>query len=447
METEEDIAAFKRHLQEVIEGAAFKGSHRSRQFLEYIVEQSLAGHFESLKERVIGVELFGRPTTYDTSDDAIVRVTASDVRKRLLQHYGQQGGVSEFRIALPLGSYIPEITREARAEANHATAAAAVPAAAHADAIPSPQEAVSSVPTAEPAHSQSTKKGWLYFLCGAVVLNLAIWAMVWNHFSHATPPSASVLPWSVFFHSPRPTQLITSDPNIAEMQGLTHSRISVSDYANRNYIPDPDKLTPEVLQFARVYLRGDKAAAVDTPIAVNIAELAETNARKISVHAARSVRLSDLETDDNFILLGSPRSDPWSALFNDELDFRFVFDQASEQEVIHNTHPRPHESVDYVPTALGWATGESYAIIALVQNPDQNGQVLLLAGANGEGTEAAGRLVTDLPRLSTILQKCGISSSGPLQHFELLLHLHTMAGSPSNIDVAACHILAGNSSK
>src|ERR1700687_4667953 len=111
VQTEQDIASLQLHLKELIDGAAFKGSHRSGQFLRYIVEQAIAGHFESLKERVIGVEMFGRSPSYDTGDDAIVRVTASDVRRRLLEHYGRYGSTSEFRITLPSGSYIPEITR------------------------------------------------------------------------------------------------------------------------------------------------------------------------------------------------------------------------------------------------------------------------------------------------------------------------------------------------
>ena len=118
LETESDIELFQQHLKEVIEGAAFKASHRSGQFLKYIVDQAIAGHFESLKERVIGIELFGRSPSYDTGEDAIVRVTASDVRKRLLQHYGKDDATSEFRISLPLGAYIPEITRRARSSAN-----------------------------------------------------------------------------------------------------------------------------------------------------------------------------------------------------------------------------------------------------------------------------------------------------------------------------------------
>ena len=80
----EETAALLKHVAEIVEGKAFRGSPRSRQFLSYVVEQAIAGNVDSLKERVIGAELFGRPPAYETGEDAIVRVTASDVRKRLL---------------------------------------------------------------------------------------------------------------------------------------------------------------------------------------------------------------------------------------------------------------------------------------------------------------------------------------------------------------------------
>jgi hypothetical protein len=451
-QTEQGIGLLQLHLQELIDGAAFKGSHRSGQFLRYIVEQAIAGHFESLKERLIGVELFGRSPSYDTGDDAIVRVTASDVRRRLLQHYGKYGATSEFRIILPLGSYIPEIVRRPRtkldlhesdAGQNHESKAArqGTPTAHLA-----PQDLISSDPTQESPKSPSGIP-WLRLGFVLTALNLIVGvAMFWT--AHASKPEtvpAAFLPWSAFFSSPNTTHLITSDPNIAEIQGFTGGQISLSDYANHNYIPEPNTLTPEINRFCRVILRGDKAAAVDTVIAVNIAQIAQASSRKIKVQAARDIQLSDLKTDDNFILLGSPRSDPWSALFSDELDFRFVFDRDSRQEIIRNAHPRPHELPSYIPTAPGWATGQSFALIAFVKNPDQNGHVLLLAGENREGTEAAGRLVTDLARLSDVLQKCGLLPSGPLRQFELLLHLNMMAGSPNNVDVVACHILPGTS--
>ncbi len=153
------------------------------------------------------------------------------------------------------------------------------------------------------------------------------------------------------------------------------------------------------------------------------------------------MQLSDLKTDNNFIFIGSPRSNPWVALFGDQLDFRFGFDVRVQSEYIVNAHPRNNEKPLYVPTAVGWTTGDSFAIMELLQNPDQDGQVLLLAGADGEGTEAAGKLAVDQRRLSGVLQHCGIPPGGPTQHFELLLHLNTIAGSPRNVDVVACHTL------
>jgi hypothetical protein len=452
-ETKGDIASLQKHLKEVIEGDAFKGSHRSGQFLQYIIDQSIAGHFDSLKERVIGMELFGRSPSYDTGDDAIVRVTASDVRKRLLQHYGRPGATSGFRISLPSGSYIPEIVREPHKQMG-------LPAlVAHRDIAVEPRDSevphqesalvldetvviAPVLPQPETIHPKNV--GWrlpLVFGVLLVALNVALWGFFWNRPPRSEAPYISSLPWSALFGSSHATELITSDPNIADIQGITGSEVSVSDYANHKYIPIPNKLTPEQDYFSRNILRGDNSAGVDAPIVAKVAALAQANSKSIDVRTARSIQITDLKSDNNFIFLGSPRSDPWLSLFSDQLDFRFVFDKSSGSEFIRNFHPHPNEQPQYVPTALGWATGDSYAIMALVKNPDQSGQVLLLAGANEEGTEAAGKFATDLPRLTTELRKCGIAPSGPIRHFEMLLHLNTMAGTPNNIDLVACHIV------
>lgn len=452
--SKEDVTALWQEVAEITEGTAFKGSHRSGQFLKYIIEQAIEGNFDALKERVIGMELFGRSASYDTGEDAIVRVTASDVRKRLLQHYGKYGVCSEFRLSLPLGSYIPEIKHEPRkeparvdvADVNQKTATAPPnPSTTLHDSENASQAAVASPrlpnPEAIPNRLNSWRRWLSMGLAFMVVLNLGLWILFWSRTSQTDATSATPFPWVALFHSSHATQLISSDPNIAEIQGFTGGQISVSDYANHNYLTGPNKLTPDEDRFCRIVLRGDKSTTVDTQIAVNVAQLAQSNSRNIAVHGARDIQLSDLKTDDNFIFLGSPRSNPWSSIFTEQLDFRFAFDKDSGSEFIRNIHPRTNELSAYVPTAPGWATGRSFAIIALVQNPDQNGQVLLLAGATGEGTAAAGKLVTDLPRFSSTLQKCGVSPSGAQQHFELLLQLNTMAGSPSNVDVVACHLL------
>ncbi len=447
-EKEADPAVIRKHLAEVAEGAAFKGSHRSTQFLRYVVEQAIEGHLDSLKERVIGVELFGRSPTYDTSEDAIVRVTASDVRKRLLQHYGQYGAPSGLRITLPLGSYIPVITHENRQSENGAPAAGAedsphLPSTAN-GIEPGPNEVVASVSNEKEEHQSRRRRFWLIaavaILCAVGLFAGGQWL---GRYNALTPNSLlASSPWRVFVNSPRLTHIVFSDPAMVEVQELTGHQISASDYANRQYLPSPNTLSPEVIRASNVILGDGISAAVDPPIIVEIAALGQNLAKKLRVDSARDLRMPDLQTDDNFVFLGSPRSDPWTALFSDQLDFRFVFNKDARQEIIHNYRPRAHEMTEYLPTALGGGTGESYAIVALVQNLDQNGQVLLLAGIDAEGTEAAGRFVTDLPRFTKALDQCGATRPRASGHFEFLLRLNTMAGSPHNTDVVACHLLA-----
>jgi len=307
--------------------------------------------------------------------------------------------------------------------------------------------------SAAPAPSGHPGRRWLSLASLLAVLNIALfgillYGIVWMRSSRTQTPSVSVspvatvsvLPWSAIFSSPNPTHLIASDPDINEIQILTSSSISVSDYANHIYIPAQKTLTREVREICLKLLQGHRAALVDTQVAAEVAALAQSSSRKIEVQGARSLQFSNLKTDDNFIFLGSPRSDPWVSVFDEQLDFRFVIDNAGF-ESIRNVHPRPNEQSEYVPNGGGGATGQSFAIIAFIRNPDQNGQILLLAGANAEGTQSAGKLITDLSRLLMELRKCGISTSGPLEHFELLLHVKMMASSASEYDVVACHKL------
>lgn len=467
VESGEGLAALLEHVKEIIEGPAFKGSPRCVHFLTYIVDQALAGHFDSLKERNLGTQLFGRSSTYDTSDDAIVRVTASDVRKRLLQHYGSGEATHEFRISLPLGSYIPEIIHELPSGPNNIDAKTV-----HRDTATAPPDSESrylelvsfAAPARAPvaigssAHEGERSKGPskrrsvpfanLLAVMNLVLFGILLCCLVWMRSSRSEAAAASlpvaptsVLPWTALFSSQHPTHVITSDPGIVAIQALTGSRISVSDYANRNYIPEHNTLTPEVKRICLEMLSGASVPIVDTQTTLDIAKLAQSRSGEMDVQAARYIQFSNLKTDDNFIFLGSPLSDPWFSLFDDQLDFRIDVDKSSGAEIVRNVRPAPNEQTLYVPTARGGDTGISYAVIALVQNPDQNGQVLLLAGLNSEATLAAGKISTDLPRLSATLRKCGVSSSSPLKHFELLLSVKTMASSPSEFDVVACHIL------
>ena len=105
----ERVSLVRRHLERVLISKAFAGSKRSQDFLRLILEHALAGRLDSLRERMIGAEMFGRPVDYDTANDAVVRVKANEVRRRLAQYYAEEGTEHDaVWIDLPTGSYVPE---------------------------------------------------------------------------------------------------------------------------------------------------------------------------------------------------------------------------------------------------------------------------------------------------------------------------------------------------
>lgn len=454
--TEADLKAFQQHLDDVLRGKAFRGSHRSARFLEYIVERSIQGHGDELKERVIGIELFGRAPSYDTGEDAIVRVTASDVRKRLMQHYEISGTGSDFCIRLPLGSYIPEIVRNTIPEAEEVRAEPVVPLRPIAvPPIAAPlarkQEAsdtdlplISPEATSDPLGRLPRWRGIkVTKLVAFTCINLAVWLAFGMWTQKRDGLARRDVVWAALFSSPANTELITSDPNIEEIQATTGQMISLSDYANRIYVPQPEKVSPQLLSFAKNILRGDKAAGVDTGIAVSFGQLlAQNPANHLTIHMAREMRLSDMLADSNFILLGSARSNPWTSFYTDHLDFRIVYDPASGQEIVQNAHPRNGEPAAYIPTAKGFATGQSFATVSYLKNPNRRGHVLLIAGANAEGTEAAGEFMTDTVGLKAAMKQCGLPVSDSVPGFQFLLRLNMMAGSPAHYEVATCHVLS-----
>ena len=110
----------------VLAGSSFSGSKRCSDFLEYVVKYSLSGEFDRLTERFIGSELFGRPVDYETATDPVVRVRATDVRRRLAQHYGEHGSKTGVVIELTPGGYLAGFHWIAEKVEEHAEAIPAV---------------------------------------------------------------------------------------------------------------------------------------------------------------------------------------------------------------------------------------------------------------------------------------------------------------------------------
>ncbi len=106
--TEEEKTAILLQLERLLLNSHFHKSKRFPIFLRFVVTETLAGRADQLKERTLGIEVFGKDPNYDTTDDPIVRVTAGEIRKRIAQYYQEPGHEHEIKLLLPPGSYVPQ---------------------------------------------------------------------------------------------------------------------------------------------------------------------------------------------------------------------------------------------------------------------------------------------------------------------------------------------------
>ena len=110
-----DAAAIRLQLERLLIHPLFANSKRYPALLGYVVEQTLLGNASELKERSIGIEVFGRSPSYDANADPVVRITAGEVRKRLSQYYYDSSHAGELVIELPIGSYVPLVRSQEQA--------------------------------------------------------------------------------------------------------------------------------------------------------------------------------------------------------------------------------------------------------------------------------------------------------------------------------------------
>src|SRR5215475_10400224 len=94
-------------LNRILASRAFRQADRLKRFLTYIVEETIAGRGERLKEFAVGMEVFGKDDSFDPRNDPIVRVQARRLRAQLALYYREEGQEDELVIELPKGGYAP----------------------------------------------------------------------------------------------------------------------------------------------------------------------------------------------------------------------------------------------------------------------------------------------------------------------------------------------------
>ncbi|RPJ77908.1 MAG: hypothetical protein EHM13_15335 [Acidobacteria bacterium] len=101
----------RRQLERILGSVSFQQVDRLRRFLSFVVLEAIAGRDDELKEYVVGVQVFGKETSFDPRADPVVRVQARRLRARLVRYYAEEGQADEILVELPKGGYSPVFSR------------------------------------------------------------------------------------------------------------------------------------------------------------------------------------------------------------------------------------------------------------------------------------------------------------------------------------------------
>jgi hypothetical protein len=397
---EERDGAIRAELERILHSPSFRGSRRCCRFLEYSVQHVLEGKTQDeLRERSLGIEVFGRAPDYDTAEDAIVRVTANEVRKRLAQYYQESGANSDPVITLPPGSYAVAVRWKQ---------------------VPEPMAPPPPAPPPQPA----IRKHWRVMVAAGVLAAAA--AGVYIAAISRNEVDRDPL-WSRVFQRGKKTNIVIADAARYEIQELLGREFSLPDYLSADY---PSNLAPSVtpeLQRVIRFMGGRQTTSIaSVTTGSRLMEFGQRIGMTPVIRHPRHLNVREFNTD-NFILLGSRLSIPWVELFEPWLNFPIIIDPETHEFYLQNRNPRPGEPARFARSPSNDVT---YAGVAVLPNVRRTGTVLLLNGIDMVAVEAAGDFAMN-GSLSVALARSRVDA------VEVLLRVHSIAESVGKSEIVA----------
>ncbi len=386
---------------------AFGNSDRAKHFLAYVVEHTLQDHTEVLKERTIGVKVFQRAPAYATGDDAIVRVNAAEVRRRLFQYYAEEEQAPEVRIELPVGSYIPKFHWMTATEATRTPG---------------------RIPVVERGAVRPRLRVWRFAAVAAVLAIVGTVAVITMR-KHSQQKSQFDEFWAPVFATPQPVLICAASPVAYELDGDLYARAGRASDSQVEQTSTPLQLEPDTpLKWKEVYPVVDYLVNKDD--AYVAAELTGLFAR---IHKTSQVRIGRDSTYEDLrnspaVLIGA-FNNPWTIRMTSDLPIGFTL--------------RSKEG--YIEEKGGqgriWHTGVSVkdakdiALVARLVN-SKTGQFLVIIGGIGMvGTQAAGAFVSQPDELEAALRSA--PAGWQQKNVEVVLESDVIDGSASTPRVVA----------
>lgn len=416
-ETKADAQAVLKELNEVLGSPQFCNSKRYPALLRYVVEHTLAGQAENLKERTLGIEVFGRPATYDTSLDTVVRYTAGEIRKRLLLYYHDQGRSARIQIHLPAGSYVPEFVctqpeaeeltpASGPLEPERALATAEPPklpmGPPHtAEPAPLPALAATSVREALRARRNSGWRLWAAFgvlsvlICGGLALK----------FNWAPRPDAVEQFWAPLAHEPGTTLVC--------LGGVVFEQNKYSGVITAGRDIDYPFVSMQI--------------AASLP---RVSQVLDREKRAYEVESAASTPITQMR-DRPVVLLGAYNNE-WTMRILNPLRYRFSPEPV--ESIFDSQNPSIQWSRD---KSIPYSKADDYALVARFRDPSTDGFVVVLAGLGRNGSEAAAEFATSPHYMAMVRDRVG--SDLQTKNIEIVLKVNVFDGKTGAPSIVALH--------
>lgn len=405
----------------VVESPSFAKSERLSAFLTHVCDMSLKGRAAELNEQRIGHAVFGRKPDYDSSIDGIVRVQASRLRQRLDQHFKTDGSNEAIRIEIPKGGYVPVFKEQLQiapqTERSGSEAAVVAP---------------SELPMTNAAGNH-----WIHLLPWIVSCVCALLAAAsWLRPSLTGPPiQPQHLLWSRVFTPGRPTLEVPGDSGLVLSYLFTQQGISLSEYLAGHYRTSSSTAPASAEQSIPTDIANRRyTSIVDLAVAVDLERIASKRGSSLQVRYARDLRPNDLK-NGNAVLVGAFEGNPWLAMFEPRMNFRFVNDYRQHVFSVVNTSPKAGEPSHWESTPDD-PLRRVYGVIALMPNLSGNGNVLIVEGTSMAGVEAAWDFASDDEVLLPLLHRMQ-KPDGSIPSFEMLVGTQNMGASASHADLIA----------
>lgn len=390
-------------LDRVCGSESFRQSRQSVKLLRYLVEHSLDGNEEALRERAIGSTLFGREPKYDTNEDSIVRVSVAEVRKRLARYYHEAGADQRLEVTIPVGSYRVEFhTREAPKEEPEMRVAA---------------------PVSETARNRK----WRLAVVAAVAAIAAAGVYL------AWPKPAVDRFWGPALADKSAVVILAPHPVVYSFTRETFRRFRKDDatHAQRQIeaLSGPeDAVIPlkDVVPIRDQYLGLGSAHAISS-----VAAIMAVREKAYQLKFGRSFSFQDIRHAPA-VLVGA-YANRWTLQLTE--DFRFTLaDRGGAPQILDRKTGTVWALKDLQPDGR---TSEDYVIVSRIFHPKTGRLVVGLAGITQYGTQAAGEFVTDEEILGEAILKA--PRGWEQLNLQYVLYVPVVEGVPGRPTVVATH--------